>query len=91
MIQGFGLPLLEAMSFGCPVVCSNTSSIPEVVSDAGEYFEPCDIDSIADTLEKVLFSTDISKKLIAKAKKRIQYFSWDKCSEQTSNVYYSLA
>lgn len=43
------------MSFSCPVVCSDTSSIPEIVADAGEYFNPYELESIADALEKVLF------------------------------------
>jgi glycosyltransferase involved in cell wall biosynthesis len=47
LYEGFGIPPLEAMSYGCPVVCSKTSSIPEVVGDAGEYFDPGDIERCA--------------------------------------------
>lgn len=87
LYEGFGLPLLEAMSFGCPVICSNTSSIPEVVSEAGEYFNPYEIDSITDAIEKVIFSTEESKKLKILSKERVKYFSWEKCAKETSAVY----
>jgi glycosyltransferase involved in cell wall biosynthesis len=91
LYEGFGLPLLEAMSCGCPVICSNTSSILEVVSDSGEYFDPYEIDSIADALEKVLFSSKISKELINKGNDRVKEFSWETCAKQTSLVYQLLA
>lgn len=90
LYEGFGIPPLEAMSFGCPVVCSNTSSIPEVVADAGEYFNPYELDSMADALERVLFSTVRAKELVIKGKERVTNFSWDTCAEQTQLVYNSL-
>ena len=71
-------------------LCSNTSSIPEVVSDAGEYFNPYELASIADALERVLFSQERAKELIIKGKERVSYFSWDTCVEQTQLVYKSL-
>jgi glycosyltransferase involved in cell wall biosynthesis len=90
LYEGFGIPPLEAMSFNCPVVCSNVSSIPEVVADAGQYFDPNDIDSIADAIETVVFSEKISQELVMKGQNRVKYFSWEKCAEQTSLVYKSL-
>lgn len=90
LYEGFGIPPLEAMSFGCPVVCSNVSSIPEVVADAGEYFNPYEVDSIVDALKKVLFCTERSQELITRGKERLKYFSWDKCAYQHSLVYKSL-
>ena len=90
LYEGFGIPPLEAMSFSCPVVCSNTSSIPEVVSDAGEYFNPYELASIADALERVLFSQERTKEIIIRGKERVNYFSWDACAEQTQLVYDSL-
>jgi glycosyltransferase involved in cell wall biosynthesis len=90
LYEGFGIPPLESMSFSCPVVCSNTSSIPEVVADAGEYFNPYELDSIADALERVLFSQERTKELISRGKERVNYFSWDTCAEQTQLIYDSL-
>ncbi|MEA5566422.1 glycosyltransferase family 1 protein [Anabaena sp. UHCC 0399] len=90
LYEGFGLPLLEAMSFNCPVVCSNISSIPEVVVDAGEYFDPYQIDSISDALEKVVFDEIKRKELIMKGQERVKNFSWEICAKQTQLVYKSL-
>ncbi|MEM7591611.1 MAG: glycosyltransferase family 1 protein [Cyanobacteria bacterium P01_A01_bin.83] len=90
LYEGFGIPPLEAMSFDCPVVCSNTSSIPEVVGNAAEFFDPEEVESIADSLEKVLFSSKHTKDLIELGKERIKHFSWSACARQTSSVYLSL-
>ena len=90
LYEGFGIPPLEAMSFSCPVVCSDTSSIPEIVADAGKYFNPYELESIADALEKVLFSQERTEELIIRGKERVNYFSWDTCAEQTQLVYDSL-
>jgi len=90
LYEGFGIPPLEAMSFNCPVVCSNTSSIPEVVGNAGEYFNPYEVDNIAGAIAKVLFSSSRTAELINYGKERITYFSWQKCAEQTQLVYKSL-
>lgn len=90
LYEGFGLPPLEAMSCGCPVVCSNTSSIPEVVGDAGEFFDPYDSESMAHALEKVLYSTEKSATLVNLGKQRVQGFTWNSCAHKTSSVYLSL-
>jgi glycosyltransferase involved in cell wall biosynthesis len=87
LYEGFGIPPLEAMSFNCPVICSNTSSIPEVVGDAGEYFDPYNVDSICESVEKVVFSSTVSDKLRSKGEERIKHFSWDKCAMETKAVY----
>lgn len=90
LYEGFGLPLLEAMSFGCPIVCSNTSSIPEIVSDAGEYCDPYQVDSISDALEKILFSSERSKEITRKGNEIVKHFSWDTCAKKTSLIYQML-
>lgn len=88
LYEGFGLPPLEAMAHDCIVVCSNTSSIPEVVADAGEYFDPQDIDSIRVAIEKVLFASHESRiNMVKKGRERLNHFSWRKCAEQTLEVY----
>lgn len=90
LCEGFGIPLLEAMSFRCPVVCSNTSSLPEVAGDAAEYFDPVNIEEMTRAMETVVFSTDRRRVLIEKGLQRINLFSWEKCAEQTLEVYSSL-
>jgi glycosyltransferase involved in cell wall biosynthesis len=90
LYEGFGIPPLEAMSYGCPVICSNVSSIPEVVSDAGYYFDPNDSDSISDAIEKVLSSSELRQSLIVKGTERTKFFSWEKCAAQTGAVYRQL-
>ena len=88
--EGFGIPLLEAMSVGCPVVCSNTSSFPEVVGNAGEYFDPTSIDSIRTSVENVLQSSERQSDLTAKGFERCKLFTWEKCAAETLAVYMSL-
>ncbi len=90
LYEGFGIPLLEAMSFKCPVICSNTSSIPEVAADAAQYFLPLSVDNIMNSIEKVVYSESKSKKLISLGLKRIKEFSWKKCAIETKSIYSSL-
>ena len=90
LYEGFGMPLLEAMSFDCPVACSNTSSLPEVAENAAEFFDPYEVDSIAEALENILFSSEKSKKLIISGRKRLKNFSWETCARKTRSVYSSL-
>lgn len=89
--EGFGIPPLEAMSLDCPVICSTTSSIPEVVGEAGEYFDPNDIESLRHALERVLQSTDRRRELVALGRARAQQFTWERCARETHDVYQTLA
>lgn len=90
LYEGFGIPPLEAMSFDCPVVCSYSSSIPEVVADAALQFNPSDNDAIADALVKLLSSSSLRTNLINRGRDRVKLFSWDKCATETLEVYKSL-
>ena len=90
LYEGFGIPPLEAMSHDCPVVCSNKGSIPEVVGDAGEYFDPADIESMRAAIERVVTSDSHRKLLIAKGRARLKYFSWDRCAADTLDIYMKL-
>ena len=87
LYEGFGIPPLEAMFFNCPVVCSSNSSIPEVVGDASEYFDPYDIDSMSAAIEKVVFSSILRQDMVSRGRARIELFSWDKCARETESVY----
>jgi len=91
LYEGFGIPPLEAMSHDCPVVCSNTSSIPEVVGDAGEYFDPGDVDSMRAAIECIVGSESRRKALIEKGRARLRWFSWDRCAAETLDIYRKLA
>lgn len=85
--EGFGIPPLEAMSFSCPVVCSNASSIPEVAGDAAHYFEPDSIESIGKAILEVLDNPALRQSLVDRGLERIKLFSWNRCAEQTFAVY----
>ena len=88
--EGFGIPPLEAMSLGCPVICSMTSSIPEVVGEAGEYFDPYDVESIKHAIERVLQSSTRRSELISLGSLRCKLFSWERCAQETLNIYKRL-
>ena len=85
--EGFGLPIVEAMSFSCPVISSWGGSLKEIGGDGIEYFNPSDVDDISFKLEKILFSDETLKKQIKYGVERSQKFSWEKCAKETINVY----
>ncbi|HVZ84619.1 MAG TPA: glycosyltransferase family 1 protein [Terracidiphilus sp.] len=87
MYEGFGIPLLEAMTCGCPVITSNVSSMPEVGGDAALYCDPYDTDSLAGAMMKIASSLEIRAELIARGRARAQQFSWEKCAAETYAVY----
>jgi glycosyltransferase involved in cell wall biosynthesis len=84
--EGFGIPPIEAMSFGCPVIASNISSIPEVVGDAGILINPFDHEDISKAI-LLLENDEIRKKIINRGIRRAQLFSWDKSAERHLSVY----
>jgi glycosyltransferase involved in cell wall biosynthesis len=89
--EGFGIPPLEAMASGCPVVCSDAGSILEVVGDAGAHFEPDDHTRLRALLERVTEDGDYASQMRADGFKRAKQFSWAKCAEQTLRAYRALA
>jgi glycosyltransferase involved in cell wall biosynthesis len=90
LYEGFGIPPLEAMSLGCPVACSNNSSIPEVAGNAAEYFDADNIDSIRVAMEHVVNSNSRRDELINLGKLRCAEFSWQRCANETLDVYRGL-
>jgi glycosyltransferase involved in cell wall biosynthesis len=87
MYEGFGIPTLEAMSHGCPVVCSNAGAIPEVVGDAGLYFEPDDAEALRAALERVVTTDGLRADLRKRGYTRLTAFSWDECATATARIY----
>ena len=87
LYEGFGIPPLEAMSLGCPVACSRSSSIPEVVGDAAALFEPTSIDDMQHTLEAVLDAPSHAAQLVDRGRRRAGQFSWQRCAEATATIY----
>lgn len=90
LYEGFGIPPLEAMGSGCPVLCSDKSSIPEIVGDGGLYFDPHSIDAIADAMERVASAAELRSDLITRGRSRARLFSWDRCAAETLDVYRDL-
>lgn len=89
--EGFGIPPLEAMSVGCPVACSNSSSLPEVVADAALSFDPTDRDALRAAMERVALDDGLRAQLIGRGRARVQHFTWDRCAQETVAVYRRLA
>jgi glycosyltransferase involved in cell wall biosynthesis len=91
LYEGFGIPPLEAMGCDCPVACSGTGAIPEIVGDAAAMFDPNEIDSIRTTLERVVGDQAVRQNLILRGQQRIKNFSWAKCAQETFDIYRRVA
>lgn len=90
LYEGFGLPPLEAMSHGCPVVCSDAGPIPEVVGDAGIYFDPNSAEDLRAVLERVVTTEELRANLRKLGSERLTMFSWEKCATETTQIYRDL-
>lgn len=86
-MEGFGLPALEAMACGAPVVSANTTCSPEVFGDAAHYFDPFSVDDMARAINDVLTNHTLRERLIANGKKRIKKYSWRTMAQKTHDVY----
>lgn len=85
--EGFGLPPLEAMGHGCPVISSNTSSMPEILGDAAVYFDPLDREALSQAIDLVWQSNKLRASLRERGLERASQFSWRKTAEATLSVY----
>ncbi|HVS58461.1 MAG TPA: glycosyltransferase family 1 protein, partial [Candidatus Saccharimonadales bacterium] len=85
--EGFGLPALEAMQHGAPVVSSNATCLPEIYGEAAQYFDPLDVNAMALAIGKVLGNPELRDTLIAAGKARVKDYSWQRMAEQTLAIY----
>jgi glycosyltransferase involved in cell wall biosynthesis len=87
LMEGFGLPPLEAMGRGAPVISSSATCLPEINGDAAKYFDPTNIDDMAKVIEEVIYDEGIRQDLIKKGFLQIKKYSWRKMAKQTHQVY----
>jgi glycosyltransferase involved in cell wall biosynthesis len=90
LFEGFGLPVLEAMASACPVICSNSSSLPEVGGEAALYFDPLNSDEIADKLSYAWRDDYLLDQLRNRGLAQSARFGWDQTARQTIEVYRSV-
>lgn len=87
LYEGFGIPLLESFACGCPVICSRTSSLPEVAGDAAMYFDPKSKVSVLSSIQKVIYDNNLRSQLINKGYQRVKEFTWEKTAKKTKKLY----
>jgi glycosyltransferase involved in cell wall biosynthesis len=87
LYEGFGLPPIEAMASGCPVICSSAGSLPEIVGSAGEFFEPLDEYSIMASLENIALSSSRQQELIDFGYLQHKKYTWENCARETAAIY----
>ncbi|MBI3013375.1 MAG: glycosyltransferase family 4 protein [Elusimicrobia bacterium] len=90
LYEGFGLPPLEAMACGVPVLCSHAASLPEAAGDAAEFFDPNSSNDLAEKIAFLWENENKRKQLVQKGYENIRRFSWEKCARETEKIYASL-
>jgi glycosyltransferase involved in cell wall biosynthesis len=87
LYEGFGIPVLESMACGTPVLTSNVSSLPEVAGDAALTVDPTDLDAIVTALQRLIDDSALREVLIAKGLARAAEFTWDRSAQQLRQIY----
>lgn len=90
LYEGFGLPILEAMAVGTPVITSNISSMPEIAGDAAVLVNPSDVEEIKKSINNILNDKDMKRDLVDKGLKRAKEFTWEKAADKTFKIYQDL-
>lgn len=91
LFEGFGIPLVEAMACGCPVVCSNVTSIPEIVGAAGVMFDPDSAEDMAEKLMSVWWDDEQICKMRSEGLERVKLFSWENTALKTLRCFEKIA
>jgi len=87
LYEGFGFPILEAMTYGVPVITSNVSSMPEVAGDAALLVDPNDINELANAMNMILSNGNLRDLMVFKGYKRLKEFSWMRCAEEVLDIF----
>lgn len=90
LYEGFGIPVLESFACECPLLCSNTSSLPEIAGNAALYFDPYSETSIKSAVLQIIESNELRESLLEQGRERLKGFSWKETALQTKNIYESL-
>ena len=90
LYEGFGIPILEAFAAKCPMALSQSSCFPEIAENGAAYFDPNDEASMYQSINHLLFNSQLQKTLIDNGEQRLRYFSWDKCAFQHKELYLNL-
>ncbi|HTY58927.1 MAG TPA: glycosyltransferase family 1 protein, partial [Bacteroidota bacterium] len=91
LFEGFGIPAVEAMQSGCPVICSRATSLPEIVGDAGLLIDPEDTGGFASAMRSVCSDPTLRERLREKGKARSALFSWEQMAEELRRIYHDVA
>ncbi|MEL6444803.1 MAG: glycosyltransferase family 1 protein [Bacteroidota bacterium] len=91
LMEGFGLPILEAMASGCPVVTSNCSSMPEVAGDAALLVDPYSVQDIAEAAHSIATQPTLQSDLVRRGRERVALFDWSTCASRTAELYTSVS
>lgn len=91
LYEGFGIPVVEAMACGTPVVCGNTGSLPEIAGSAALLVDPLDVDAIAGALRQALFEGEVRERLSTQGRQRAAQFNWETAAAQHLSVYREIA
>ena len=90
LYEGFGLPTLEAMASGAPIMSSNRSSLPEIAGDAALFFDPDSVEEMSMAMERLITDTALRQQLVGRGRERVKQFTWEACARATLAALRSL-
>jgi len=90
LYEGFGLPLVEAMACGCPTLCSNMASLPEIGGEAAHFFDPMEISDMAESIRKVCEDTEYRQKLAQRGPEHVKKFDWESSFKKHMDLFETI-